>query len=44
LLEQCRGVAEVLVSKNRNGAIGTTKLAFDAERISFGNLTRVEIR
>jgi replicative DNA helicase len=44
LLERCRGTAEVIISKNRNGAIGLAKLAFDAERISFGNLTRAEIR
>jgi replicative DNA helicase len=44
LLDQTRGIAEVIVAKSRNGPIGTTKLRFDAELVSFDNLTRAEVR
>lgn len=35
-----RGVAYVLVAKNRNGPVGMTKLAFIKERSMFGDLAR----
>lgn len=37
-LNKLIGVAEVIVSKQRHGPIGTVKLAFDADRTRFGNL------
>ena len=33
-----KGVAEVIVAKNRHGATGTAKLAFIGERVMFANL------
>ncbi|MDP3460627.1 MAG: replicative DNA helicase, partial [Hyphomonas sp.] len=37
-LDQVFGTAEVIVSKQRHGPIGTVKLAFDANVTRFGNL------
>lgn len=33
-----KGIAELIAAKNRHGATGTTKLAFIAERVMFGDL------
>lgn len=35
-----RGMAEVIITKQRNGPIGTVKLQFDAPRTKFHNLAR----
>ena len=37
-LTRCEGQAEVVIGKQRHGPIGIVKLAFDAERVRFGNL------
>jgi replicative DNA helicase len=37
-----RGIAEIIVLKNRNGAIGTCKTLFDAIYLNFRNLRRIE--
>jgi len=39
-LARAHGVAELIISKNRQGGIGTVRVQFDAERIRFQNLTR----
>ncbi|MBW1992562.1 MAG: replicative DNA helicase [Deltaproteobacteria bacterium] len=38
-----RGVAELLVRKNRHGPTGTVKLQFEAELVTFRNLAREEV-
>jgi replicative DNA helicase len=35
--EECRGVADVIIAKQRNGPIGSIKLSFDASRGRFSN-------
>jgi replicative DNA helicase len=35
-----KGVAEILIRKNRNGPTGTAKVVFDGERTQFNNLIR----
>ncbi len=40
-MDQVYGTAEVIVSKQRHGPIGTVKLAFDARVTRFGNLEYV---
>ena len=37
---QERGIAEIILAKNRDGATGTTKLLFDAQFTKFKNLAR----
>jgi replicative DNA helicase len=40
-MDQCRGLAEIIVAKNRHGASGrTVNVRFDAERTRFQNLAR----
>jgi len=36
-----KGIAEVIITKHRNGPIGTAKLLFDASHTSFRNLARL---
>jgi replicative DNA helicase len=36
--EECRGIAELNIAKQRNGPIGSIKLLFDAGRGRFANL------
>ena len=33
------GIMEIIIGKNRNGATGTCKVAFDTSLVKFGNLT-----
>ncbi|MCK4852167.1 MAG: replicative DNA helicase [Candidatus Omnitrophica bacterium] len=40
--EENKGMAEVIVAKQRNGPVGTIKLAFLSEYTRFSNLSRVE--
>jgi len=40
--EENKGIAEVIVAKQRNGPVGTVKLAFLSEYTKFSNLSRVE--
>jgi replicative DNA helicase len=35
-----RGIAELIIAKNRNGPVGTIKLAWDAECMTFRNLAK----
>lgn len=35
-----QNVAEIIIAKHRNGALGSVKLKFDAERVSFKNIDR----
>lgn len=37
-MDVCRGVADVIIGKQRHGPIGSIKLAFDANLTRFGNL------
>ena len=37
--EDLKGVAEVIVAKNRKGPVGSVKLSFQPERLRFGNLS-----
>lgn len=39
-MNECEGVAEVAIEKNRHGARRTVKLFFDGPRTAFGNLAR----
>ena len=39
-MDQCRGLAEAIVGKQRHGPIGTVRLSFNAELTRFGNLAR----
>jgi replicative DNA helicase len=39
-LSKCRGLAEIIVAKQRQGATPTIKARFDADRMSFHNLAR----
>jgi len=40
--EENKGIAEVIVAKQRNGPVGTVRLAFLSEYTKFSNLSRVE--
>lgn len=40
--EENKGIAEVIVAKQRHGPVGTVKLAFLPEYTKFSNLSRVE--
>jgi replicative DNA helicase len=39
-MDRLRGVAEVIIGKQRHGPIGTVKLSFDENVTRFGNLAR----
>jgi replicative DNA helicase len=39
-MDRLRGVAEVVIGKQRHGPIGIVKLSFDADTTRFGNLAR----
>lgn len=39
-MDQCEGIAELAIEKNRHGARRTVKLHFDGPRTAFGNLAR----
>ncbi|MEO8113108.1 MAG: DnaB-like helicase C-terminal domain-containing protein, partial [Phenylobacterium sp.] len=39
-MDQVRGLAEVIIGKQRHGPIGTVKLSFNEEITKFGNLAR----
>lgn len=39
-LEECRGVAEIVIGKNRQGGTGTVVVRFDGQRQTFENLHR----
>lgn len=39
-MDQVRGLAEVIIGKQRHGPIGSVKLAFNEEITKFGNLAR----
>ena len=39
-MDRCRGMAEVIIGKQRHGPIGTVKLSFDENVTRFGNLAR----
>ena len=40
--EENRGIADVIIAKQRNGPVGTIKLTFIKEYMRFENLTRIE--
>ena len=40
--EENRGVADVMIAKQRNGPVGTIKLTFIKEYMRFENLARVD--
>ena len=40
-LESCRGIAEIVIGKQRHGPIGIVRTQFDAERTKFSDLSRV---
>ena len=40
VMEQCHGVAEVIIGKQRHGPIGTVALSFEGRFTRFGNLAR----
>lgn len=39
-MDQVRGLAEVIIGKQRHGPIGTVKLSFNSDTTKFGNLAR----
>jgi replicative DNA helicase len=39
-MDQVRGIAEVIIGKQRHGPIGTVKLSFSEDTVRFGNLAR----
>jgi replicative DNA helicase len=39
-MEACRGVADVIIGKQRHGPIGNVKLSFNEDLTKFGNLAR----
>jgi replicative DNA helicase len=39
--DEVRGIAEVIIGKQRNGPVGTVKLAFISEYARFENLAQV---
>ncbi|MDD3836453.1 MAG: replicative DNA helicase [Phenylobacterium sp.] len=39
-MDQVRGIAEIIIGKQRHGPIGTVKLAFNEDLTKFGNLAR----
>lgn len=39
-MDAARGVAEVIIGKQRHGPVGTIRLSFDGETTRFGNLAR----
>jgi replicative DNA helicase len=40
--EENKGIAEVIIAKQRHGPVGTVKLAFLPEYMKFSNLSRIE--
>ena len=38
--DQVRGLAEIVIGKQRHGPIGTVKLSFNEDITKFGNLAR----
>jgi replicative DNA helicase len=40
MMEQCHGVAEVIIGKQRHGPIGTVALSFEGRFTRFGNLAK----
>ena len=39
-MDQVRGMAEIIIGKQRHGPIGTVKVAFNEDLTKFGNLAR----
>ncbi|RAK52237.1 replicative DNA helicase [Phenylobacterium deserti] len=39
-MDQVKGLAELIIGKQRHGPIGTVKLSFDSDTTKFGNLAR----
>jgi replicative DNA helicase len=39
-MDKLRGVAEVILGKQRHGPIGTVRLSFNEDTVKFGNLAR----
>jgi len=39
--QQCGGIAQVIVAKNRHGPCGVVELRFEAEKVRFYNLARI---
>ena len=39
-VDQVKGLAEVIIGKQRHGPIGTVKLSFNSDTTKFGNLAR----
>ena len=39
-MDQCRGLAELVIGKQRHGPIGTVRLSFNEDLTKFGNLAR----
>jgi replicative DNA helicase len=39
-MDACKGVAEILVQKNRHGEVGAMRAHFDAKTTKFSSLTR----
>eukprot|EP01042_Synura_sphagnicola_P020220 gene20220-25657_t len=37
-MDRTRGIAEVIIGKQRHGPIGTVRLSFDSNTVRFGNL------
>ncbi len=40
--EENRGIADIIIAKQRNGPVGTVKLAFLKEYVRFENLASVD--
>lgn len=43
-MQRCHGKAEVIISKQRHGPIGTVEMAFEGQFTKFGNLARDYLR
>ena len=39
-MQECKGIADLIVAKNRNGAIGNIKMGFEAESMKFYDLEK----